>query len=565
MAGSGTARTRLGVRQQPSKLYSLFVLSMMMFEAHDEEDILRLSITSVASLGPFLVEAAYLIDRGKLESSVTPPSAEGIAERVAALDGRDGPISMPSRTWAWAYPLRTRAGLRGYLVLGSEVKPTEDARFLIKVLVQQTAVAMANASLYHTALAAAAEMQSLSDERARVNDELSRTVSELARQTRVQDVIAQVSASGQGEEGIASALHQLTGLPVALEDRFGNITAWSAPDVAEPYPKLPVAEHETLLHDAGKAGGRPVRFGSHLVVVIRPGSEALGAIVIVDSDHSAGSHELFAIQHAASALTVERVHQRELAETKLRLRRELVDELVTDGAADTDGAFARAAAIGHDLRGPHQVVTLRWRGGTPDQAVALAAEHALSQPGLRPLLARRSGLLVVIAPHPVDGVALHQAMGRELGSTAGTIGVSGRANALGELPRCLLDSVRALEIREKSRSPDGASDYTELGIYRLLGTGDTTREVEAFVQQWLGPLLDYDLRRNADLVRTLASYLDCGGNYDQTAQALMIHRSTLRYRLHRIRDITERDLSNVDTRFNLHVATRAWGILGGSS
>jgi DNA-binding PucR family transcriptional regulator len=125
--------------------------------------------------------------------------------------------------------------------------------------------------------------------------------------------------------------------------------------------------------------------------------------------------------------------------------------------------------------------------------------------------------------------------------------------------------VRALEIREKSLSPDGASDYMQLGIYRLLGTGDTTREVETFVQQWLGPLLDYDARRNADLVRSLATYLDCGGNYDQTAQALMIHRSTLRYRLHRIRDLTERDLSNVDTRFNMHVATRAWNVLGGSS
>ena len=212
---------------------------MIMFEARDEEDILRLSITSVASLGPFLVEAAYLIDRGRLESSVTPPSAEGIAERVAALDGRDGPISMPSRTWAWAYPLRTREGLRGYLVLGSEVKPSEDARFLVKVLVQQTAVAMANASLYHNAVAATAEMQSLSDERAHVNDDLSRTVSELARQTRIQDVIAQVSASGQGEEGIASALHQLITLPVALEDRDHAARCGQGGGAAGPLRKPP--------------------------------------------------------------------------------------------------------------------------------------------------------------------------------------------------------------------------------------------------------------------------------------------------------------------------------------
>ncbi|MGA7132279.1 MAG: helix-turn-helix domain-containing protein [Mycobacterium sp.] len=36
---------------------------------------------------------------------------------------------------------------------------------------------------------------------------------------------------------------------------------------------------------------------------------------------------------------------------------------------------------------------------------------------------------------------------------------------------------------------------------------------------------------------------------------MQIHRSTLRYRLARIRDITGRDLQNVDTRLNLHLAT----------
>jgi DNA-binding PucR family transcriptional regulator len=42
---------------------------------------------------------------------------------------------------------------------------------------------------------------------------------------------------------------------------------------------------------------------------------------------------------------------------------------------------------------------------------------------------------------------------------------------------------------------------------------------------------------------------------------LAIHRSTMRYRLGRIRDISGHDLNEVDTRFNLHVATRAWRLL----
>jgi DNA-binding PucR family transcriptional regulator len=101
-------------------------------------------------------------------------------------------------------------------------------------------------------------------------------------------------------------------------------------------------------------------------------------------------------------------------------------------------------------------------------------------------------------------------------------------------------------------------------VYRILDSGEGRPEVRGFVQEWLGGLLDYDRTKHAELVKTLAHYLDCGGNYDLTAQSLQIHRSTLRYRLARIRDITGRDLQNVDNRLNLHLATRVLDVLGGT-
>ena len=79
-----------------------------------------------------------------------------------------------------------------------------------------------------------------------------------------------------------------------------------------------------------------------------------------------------------------------------------------------------------------------------------------------------------------------------------------------------------------------------------------------FLHQQLGALIDYDITHRSELVKTRAVYLDCGGNYNNTARALFIHRSTLRYRLRRIREVSGYDLSDVDTRLNLHVATRTW-------
>ena len=59
------------------------------------------------------------------------------------------------------------------------------------------------------------------------------------------------------------------------------------------------------------------------------------------------------------------------------------------------------------------------------------------------------------------------------------------------------------------------------------------------------------------LVRTLAVYLDSGGNYDRASSALIIHRSTLRYRLSRIRQVSGRDINDPESRLNLHIAIRA--------
>jgi len=105
--------------------------------------------------------------------------------------------------------------------------------------------------------------------------------------------------------------------------------------------------------------------------------------------------------------------------------------------------------------------------------------------------------------------------------------------------------------------------YDDLGIYRLFALGEDDHDVKRFVREWLGPLLDYDATSRSDLVGTLWQYFESGGNYDCTAHALHIHRSTLRYRLRRIRELSGHDLGAVDSRLNLHVATRAWQILRG--
>jgi DNA-binding PucR family transcriptional regulator len=141
------------------------------------------------------------------------------------------------------------------------------------------------------------------------------------------------------------------------------------------------------------------------------------------------------------------------------------------------------------------------------------------------------------------------------------IGVGGPCARPSELPRSLHEAALALRLQKTLLHGSGVCEYPKLGIFRMLaGISDLT-DVNAFVREWLGHLIDYDARRKAELVHTLTQYLEHGGNYDATAAELSVHKSTLKYRLQRIRELTGLELNDPDVHFNLQLATRAWGTL----
>ncbi len=76
----------------------------------------------------------------------------------------------------------------------------------------------------------------------------------------------------------------------------------------------------------------------------------------------------------------------------------------------------------------------------------------------------------------------------------------------------------------------------------------------AYYRDLLSSLRRYDSEHHGDLVRTLAAYLRHGGNSTQTANALYLHRNSLRYRLARIQALLGLDPDDPDARLALSIA-----------
>jgi sugar diacid utilization regulator len=540
-----------GLRSRLSELRALLVISLLMTESVDEDQILELAASSAPGLGPWRVAGYGFTDgRWRPGSSGAPPG--GLLRQLTALGSGSGPVDLPGQAWASAYPLRSISGLLGHLVASADQEPSAEARFVIQVLAQQTGVAVSNARLHAKERATAAEL-------AGTNQALAETVASLRRSMDIHERLTRVAVSGEGQSGIAKALHELTGMPVVIEDRYGNLCAWAGPGRPDPYPHESFAKREQLLRRLLR-DSKPVRDGERLVFMASPRPDVIGVLALVDPGRQADSADLVALEHGATVLSMELARLRGIADTELRLRRDLVHDLLT--GTDDEGAQARAEALDYDLHRPHRVVLVEGKGRFRSQDALLSAvRRALRQSRLPALFGMISGDVAVITAGQASWDELRGMIVSDLGGGQCRIGVGGACARPSELPRSLREARLALRLQQTLLPADSVCEYPKLGIFRMLAAIPDLTEVDGFVREWLGSLLDYDERRGADLVHTLTQYLEHGGNYDATAAGLSVHRSTLKYRLQRIRELSGLDLNDPDVHFNLQLATRAWGTL----
>jgi DNA-binding PucR family transcriptional regulator len=245
-----------------------------------------------------------------------------------------------------------------------------------------------------------------------------------------------------------------------------------------------------------------------------------------------------------------------MAESAAKSRSNLVLELVAgdDGPATVN----RAQGLGYDLGRPHRVVALQCQDGAEVDTFCAAVTRAVTIAGVGSLVAARLTDVIVLADKEVAWDQFRAAVIAEMHGERCSVGIGSRCDELGDFPRSYREAQLALRIQEAVGGREQVTRFDDLGVYQVLATTTDVSAMESFAADWLSTLIEYDSMHGSQLVATLSAYLDCGGSYDATADVLSVHRSTLKYRLRRIREVSGHDLGDPDTRFNLQLATRAW-------
>ena len=411
----------------------------------------------------------------------------------------------------------------------------------MQVLAQQAGIVLASARLHSRERAQAAEL-------AAANLALQRSLA-------VHDRLTEVAMAGTGQQGIAEAVYALTDHPTWIEDCFGNLRAWAGPGRPGRYVKDLPDDRERLLRQVMETSG-PLRDRDRLVSVARLAGAPAGVLMLGDPGRTAGEVERLAIEHATTVLAMELARLQNMVESRAKARTNLVLELVAgdDGPATVN----RAQGLGYDLGRPHRVIALQCQEGEDVDSFCTAVTRAMLAVGVGSLVAARLTEVIVLADTEPAWDRFRTAVIAEMHGARCSIGVGSRCDELGDFPRSYREAQLALRVQEAVGGGEQVAIFDDLGVYQVLATTTDMSAMESFAGDWLGTLVQYDAMHGSQLVATLTAYLDSGGTYDATADALSVHRSTLKYRLKRIREVSGHDLGDPDTRFNLQLATRAW-------
>lgn len=113
----------------------------------------------------------------------------------------------------------------------------------------------------------------------------------------------------------------------------------------------------------------------------------------------------------------------------------------------------------------------------------------------------------------------------------------------------------------RSKEDRSISTFSDLGIYKLLLSIDDKSILSEFVNETIGPIIEYDKMNNSEYLMVLSTYLKNSGRVNDTAEELFVHRNTINYKLNKIEELVGMNLSEFDEREMLSIGVKIYEIL----
>lgn len=252
--------------------------------------------------------------------------------------------------------------------------------------------------------------------------------------------------------------------------------------------------------------------------------------------------------------------QRAIVREQEGARREFLADLLYGSDASPEDVLARAHTFGYDLSLSYiaLVGTGPGKDARKEALVASAASSVATSDGSAdPIVLQKADQTIALLPTETHGdpAVVPDKLVAELGSEW-RFGMGGPELGLEGIRRAYLEAREALEIGTALGMSDSVYRFDDLLLYHFLRIEPGL--IDRFVDQMLGPLIEYDERRKGELVKTLECFFDADGSVKMAGEALFAHPHTVTYRLKQVEKLTGWSLREPEDKLRMQLALRAY-------
>ncbi len=353
---------------------------------------------------------------------------------------------------------------------------------------------------------------------------------QLARLLDVQRRFTRVVLDGGREREVASTLADILQCPVGILDQEGALLA-AAPEDEDTAPLvLDELDDDTSATE-----------------VIRAGDREYGTIVAARRRDSLRQDQAVALELAAVAVAMRQAQAAAVAQEHDRFAAISLEGLISGHPSTVSEAIERASSLGWDLHRRRAVLLAsvdppvdRERLSGVLSNIAAAARATLGRDAI--VWARSTtiaALVTVDTDEPSErrevAETLRAELNRRVSSATISIGVGRCVSRPEDLSRSFVEASRAVDVGRWAKGRHVIEVFDQLGLERLLAS-TPQEDLEGYVDQVLGSLIEHDRSMRRDLVATLAAWLE-HRNIAEAARSLHLHYNTVKGRLDRIEAI----------------------------
>ncbi|AJY74398.1 PucR family transcriptional regulator [Paenibacillus beijingensis] len=386
-------------------------------------------------------------------------------------------------------------------------------------------------------------------------------------------------------EALAEAINDVLGCPVTIEDVNHRLIAYSSHD-----PHMDTARIATIVGrrvPEKVIGGlwrdgviqrlaesddpvrvpaiREIGLNDRVAVAIRKNTELLGYIWVVEDENHLDEQQLQQLKKAAQAARAKLIQHHQQRRKEEEGHKDFFWQLLMGHLQSETAIEEKAAKLGVALPSSFHILILQFASEISDKTVCQIRNLAAAAQHLKPVFHAidRNQFILLSTPrfrHSSMRDFTNALAGflRQMNDQFGSALLHGGSGSLYEdytkVEKSYQEALTVLRI--KTQFPGETSRlhyYPDLGYYRFLPLILEEKEKRGYRNICLEKLREYDREHNGDLLRTLEVFLGCDSNSKLAADALHVHTNTMNYRLKRISEIGDIDLTDMDQKVTLYL------------